>query len=243
MKFREARPSDGPAIRTVARASLQASYSLSPGAIESAVDSWYDDESIREKADDDTDLLLVGEDEGEIVGFSESVVVDDRGEIAWLHVAPAHRGRGIGGKLFERTREALDERGVEAIRGRVLQDNAEGNEFYERQGFSKVDESRVEMDARVHVENVYGEDPAAAGELTPIAGPEDQQLFVDETGGDRGSLGPFYAVHTDPEGATRYGFYCSNCGTLANSMDPMGRIECDTCGNRRKPTRWDAAYL
>jgi len=26
-------------------------------------------------------------------------------------------------------------------------------------------------------------------------------------------------------------------------MDAMGRMECGTCGNQRRPTRWDSAYL
>jgi len=41
----------------------------------------------------------------------------------------------------------------------------------------------------------------------------------------------------------RYGYYCGNCDRLANAMDSMGRVECNECGNARKPTRWDAAYL
>jgi len=243
MQFREATPADGPAVREVARASLQASYSLSPGAIESAVATWYDDEAIAEKLADETYLLLVAEEDGDAVAFSESLVLDDRGEVEWLHVSPAHRGRGIGSDLFERTREALHERGVDVVFGRVLQDNAEGNEFYEHYGLTKVDEVEVEIDDHVHIENVYVEEPEVGAELTPVAGPDGRELFVDETDADRGSMGPFHVVYTDPDGRQRYGFFCSNCESLANSMDPMGRIECDNCGNRRKATRWDAAYL
>jgi ribosomal protein S27AE len=50
-------------------------------------------------------------------------------------------------------------------------------------------------------------------------------------------------VFAEEEVDDRYGYFCSNCNTLANAMDSMGRIECDSCGNVRKPLRWDAAYL
>ncbi|WP_245626069.1 DUF5816 domain-containing protein, partial [Haloparvum sedimenti] len=38
------------------------------------------------------------------------------------------------------------------------------------------------------------------------------------------------------------GFYCGNCGSLDTAMDTMGRIECNECGNIRKPEEWDAAH-
>ncbi|WP_268105905.1 DUF5816 domain-containing protein, partial [Natronomonas gomsonensis] len=37
--------------------------------------------------------------------------------------------------------------------------------------------------------------------------------------------------------------YCGNCDTLITSMDTMGRLSCEECGNQLKPTRWDAAYM
>lgn len=243
MKFREAEPADAAAIREVARESLQASYSLSPSTIDDAVERWYADDVVAGKIEDEEDLLLVGADDGEVVAFSESVLVEDRGDVQWLHVAPGRRGEGIGNDLYEHTDERLRERGTKTIRGRVLRDNAEGNEFYERYGLSKVGETEVEIGDDTYIENVYVQEPRGADEVRPISGPGDRELFVDEGEADRGADGPFYPVYTDPECNERYGYQCGNCGNLANSMDTMGRIECESCGNFRKPTRWDAAYL
>lgn len=243
MEFREAEPDDAAAIREVARESLQASYSLSPSTIDDAVERWYGADAVEEKTADEEDLLLVAEDDGEVVAFSESVLVGDRGDVQWLHVAPGRRGEGIGDSLYERTDEYLRERGAETIRGRVLQDNAEGNEFYERYGLTKVGETEVDIGDDTYVENVYVEEPDQRARMRVVTGPGDRELFVDEGDADRGADGPFYVVYSDPEGQEKYGYLCGACDSLANSMDSMGRIECESCGNFRKPTRWDAAYL
>ena len=62
------------------------------------------------------------------------------------------------------------------------------------------------------------------------------------TTGDRGSKGPFLAAFDDADGTDRYGWFCANCESVDTAMDAMGRIECNVCGNRRKPTEWDAAH-
>ena len=67
-------------------------------------------------------------------------------------------------------------------------------------------------------------------------------LFVDRSDADRGSKGPFYVVYTSDEATRRWGYFCGNCETFDNAMDTMGRIECNTCGNIRKPEEWDAAH-
>lgn len=72
--------------------------------------------------------------------------------------------------------------------------------------------------------------------------PEGQTVFVAEDEAEVGSKGPFYVVYTADDRADRWGFYCSNCETLNNAMDPMGRIVCNECGNTRKPEEWDAAH-
>ena len=73
-------------------------------------------------------------------------------------------------------------------------------------------------------------------------GPDDRPLFVNRDETETGSKGPFYLVYTDDAGATRWGYFCSNCETFDNAMDTMGRIQCNVCGNVRKPEEWDAAH-
>ncbi|USZ68056.1 DUF5816 domain-containing protein [Halorussus salilacus] len=67
-------------------------------------------------------------------------------------------------------------------------------------------------------------------------------VYVAREEGERGSKGPFFVVYTGDAGEDRYGYFCGNCEQIDNAMDPMGRIECNVCGNIRKPTEWDAAH-
>lgn len=67
-------------------------------------------------------------------------------------------------------------------------------------------------------------------------------VYVSTRDGDRGSKGPFLVAYESPEADRRYGWFCLNCESVDNAMDPMGRIKCNVCGNFRKPTEWDAAH-
>ncbi|MFC7249688.1 GNAT family N-acetyltransferase [Halomicroarcula sp. GCM10025324] len=242
MNIRTAEPADRPAIRDVARRSLQASYSLGPQAITSAIEEWYDEDRLDEIMADEDHTVLVADRDGQVVAFSESVVPgDDTGTLLWLHVDPAHRGEGIASELFEETRDHLTDLGAAHLDGRVLADNVEGNAFYTDRGFDQVGTDEVEIDGRTYVENIYAE--AEQWGREPIEADDGRTVYIDHDNSERGSIAPFNVVFVDEEGQDRYGYFCSNCNTLANSMDSMGRIECDSCGNVRKPLRWDAAYL
>jgi ribosomal protein S18 acetylase RimI-like enzyme len=241
MNVRTATVEDAPAIRQIAQASMRASYSLSPGTIEGAVDEWYDDDALADRLDDEAELFLVAEDDEDgIVAFSESLFVDDRGDILWIHVDPIYRGSGVGSELFDATRAGLIDRGASFVRGLVLADNAVGNDFYEREGFTKAGERTVDIDGDDYIENIYVDQEPAEMTVEDETG---RQLYVDRADSDRGSLGEFHVVFSDPDHTEKYGFHCGNCGALVTAMDSMGRMECDSCGNRRKPTRWDAAYM
>jgi len=242
MEIREATRADRPAIRDVARRSLEASYSLAPAAITSAIEEWYDENRLQEMLADDEKLLLVAADEGQVVAFSDSAVTgESTGELFWLHVDPDHRRGHLGQDLFEATRERLAEMGGEYIHGRVLADNVGGNTFYERQGLQKVGEEEVDIGGTTYVENVYAEVDRTGTE--PLTVDDGLTVYVDHENQETGSVAPFHVVYTDEAGEDIYGYWCSKCENLANAMDAMGRIQCDNCGNARKPTRWDAAYL
>ena len=240
MNVREATVSDGPAVRSIAVRSMEASYSLSPSTIENAIGRWYGVEGFAERIDDDDVLVLLAELEGEPVAFSESVAAGDRGDIHWLHVAAMYRGKGIGRELYEATRDRLEDAGAETIRGLVLADNSEGNRFWEAQGLTKAGEGSVEIDGTTFVENVYVDREAI--DLEPVV-VDGRELYVDRSDADRGSADDFYSVYDDEARETKYGYYCGACRTLVTSMDAMGRLECPECNNARKPTRWDAAYM
>jgi ribosomal protein S18 acetylase RimI-like enzyme len=241
MKIRQAQPRDRPAIRDVARRSLQASYPLGPKTITGAIEEWYEEGRLSEILDDENQLLLVADVDGQVVGFSESTITgEETGELLWLHVDPDYRAEDCGEQLFEATRDRLADRGVATLQSRVLADNHEGNAFYEHQGLSKVGETEVEIDGDPYVENVYAETEHEDVEAIEL---DDGTVYVHHEATERGSLSAFHLVYAGRGTDDLYGYWCSKCGTLANAMDAMGRIRCDTCGNARKPTRWDAAYL
>jgi len=241
MSIREVAADDGESIRDVAQRSMEASYSLSPSAIEARVEQWYSEETFEEKFDDDDVLFLVVERDDEVVAFSESVLVDEQGDILWLHVMPMYRGEGIGEELFEATVETLEAAGADTVRGLVLADNSEGNAFYEKHGLTKAGEGTVEIDGTEYKENIYvRQDPVG---LEPLTTPDGESLFLDSTDSLRGSKASFHTVYSDPERETKYGYFCTNCELLVTSMDAMGRLECNECGNISKPTRWDSAYM
>lgn len=252
MDIREAGTADGDAIRQIARDSMESSYSLSPRAIEGAVTQWYDDDTLKTKFDEKDTLFLVAESEGEIRGFSESDLVAEggNGDLLWLHVDPAHRGTGIGTQLFEQTRETLLDMGAAQLRAKVIEDNEEGNAFYEDFGFVRVGTDEVEIDDEPYIENIYMDSDHAVVDVEPdtiresVTTPDGREMYVNEEHIERGSKGPFFTAYTDPEFAEedKYGYFCANCETLDNAMDTMGRVKCNECGNLRKATRWDATY-
>jgi len=78
--------------------------------------------------------------------------------------------------------------------------------------------------------------------MRPISTDAGTTVYVDRSEGDRGSKGPFLVAYESTDGTDRYGWFCTNCESLDNAMDSMGRINCNVCGNFRKPTEWDAAH-
>ena len=248
MEFRHATASDASAVRSLARASLDASYSsfLSPETIETAVDEWYDDEAFEALVEEKDSTVLVAVDD-EPIAFSQSAIVGRRdpvGEIQWLHVHPDHRSGGTGSRLLARTREALLDDGAGTIHGVVLAENEAGNAFYESHGFELAGSRETEIAEETYTENRYvssGEEYSPSGRQAHEA--EGETVYVDFAEPARGSIAPFYTAYETAAGTERYGWYCGECESLSTAMDAMGRIECTSCGNRRKATRWDAAYL
>lgn len=249
VQYRTATAADVSGIRSVARASIAASYghALADDVIEQAVETWYSaDELDTELADDDATFVVASTDDG-IVGFAQSYYVNRRepvGEIDWLHVHPDHRGVGIGAGLLERVETRLRSRGVERIEGRVLVANEAGGAFYEGQGFTAAGERDVAIGDTEFTERLYSKftdsDEQVLTEARTTSDGERVYVAYDES--DRASDAPLYTTYADRERDERVGFLCGACGELVDTMDSMGRVEC-TCGNRRKATRWDAAYL
>ncbi len=250
MQIRPAEQADIDGIRQLARVSTEASYghALDEAVIAEAVESWYGQEELGEEIEDDNAVFLVADDDKEIVGFVQSYLVERRepvGEIDWLHVAPDERGRGIGHDLLTRCERELRGHGVERIEGRVLTANEAGTEFYEEEGFNTAGERGVDIGEETFTERVYSKFLDGTGDqlLTERRTDEDGNvMYVALDEADRGGKAPFYVTYDDRERTERRGFLCGACDGVVETMDAMGRAECH-CGNRRKATRWDSAYL
>ncbi|SFS75243.1 GNAT family N-acetyltransferase [Halostagnicola kamekurae] len=250
MDFREATEEDVDEIRRVARDSLESLYTdfLSEETVSGALEQWYGD-SFAEDVRDDHTLFLVVERDGEIAGFSQSVLVGQRygtGQLLWLHVHPDHRSSGVGVRLLVRTRERLLEEGADQVRCFVLADNEGGNRFYEDHGFERAGQREVDIGDETFTENIYAESGTEEDEDWEAVDQREidgENVYVSYGEAVRGSKSPFYPAYGTDELEDRYGWLCGNCDSIDNAMDTMGRIECNSCGNRRKATRWDASYL
>jgi ribosomal protein S18 acetylase RimI-like enzyme len=247
MEFREAEPGDGGDIRSVALASLHASYDdvLGEETVDEAFENWYDPDVLAADLDSDELAFVVAEDDdGSVVGFSHVHVrhEQDEGRIQWLHVHPDNRGSGVGSRLLEHTRDVLQARGIGHVSGEVLADNVAGNEFYRGHGFSLRDQYTVEVGGRFVAENVYDDAEVEPADLEPVETPEGT-MYADMSDEHRGKHAPWYPVYRSEDGTRRYGWFCAGCESVDNAMDAMGRVQCNDCENARKPERWDAAYL
>lgn len=253
MELREAKRTDVEAVREVARQSLQTSYAhfLEEGTIDDAVDQWYGEGRLEDLISDEADdvYIPVLEVDGEIVAFAQCYLVEfpERvGEIHWLHVDPNHRGEGYGSRLYDHVREHLEDEGVNRFKGFVFAENEAGNEFYERRGFESAYTHTQEIADEEFVENVWVDVPEGEQYRRAVEPHEDEEgntLYVAYREASVGSKGAFHVSYLDEDLESRYGWFCSVCESFDNAMDPSGRVVCNDCGNVRKATRWDAAYL
>ncbi len=156
MTVRPAGPDDIDAVRRVAERSWATDYPdiLSRETAEAAAEEWYDADSLAEELDAERTLLSVAENEA-VVGFVHATWNDDEGYILRLYVHPDRRGEGFGRELLTETRAALADRGVDRLNAMVLAANDSGNEFYERFGFERADESETVIDGDRYRENRY----------------------------------------------------------------------------------------
>lgn len=250
MDLRAATQSDLDDIRTVAAASLDASYghALDADLRERAVEDWYGEAGLADDLTADDSVIVVAVDDGDVVAFAQAYLVEkpDRvGRIDWLHVHPDARGRGVGEELLHHVESELEDRGATRLEGRVLEANADGVEFYEAFDYEASGERHLTVGDDDLAERTFVKYPEGSGRIDLIEAYDTEQgttVFVAYDESDRGSKGPFYATYLDEHREERFGYLCGNCEGFDVNMDSMGTAQCENCGNRRKPTRWDATY-
>lgn len=250
MNIREADREDLETIRSIARDSLCSAYTdfLEEETVERAVDGWYDEDFRTKLTDDENTYVYIVEDDEGPIGFAECEIVGERqtvGKINWLHIAPDRRRSGAGVRLMVRAREELHEAGADQVKAFALAENDGGNAFYANHGLERAGTYEVDIGGETYTENVYVDSAFDDGDWRAIEEleVEGERMHVSFGEVTRGSKAPFYPTYESGDAEVRYGWFCGGCNSLDNAMDAMGRIECNRCGNRRKPTRWDSSYL
>lgn len=251
MNVRPAEPEDWNRIRDLSEQSFQASYSLSPGQIETVLETAFSEEVLTARATDPDVLLLVAEDEvddrTEIVGFADADLGD--GTLNWLHVDPTARGGGVGTRLFEQVREAVADED-QSLTVNVLEEASEGGEFFTKFGLTTRDTEELEFGSETLFAHVYAEGggPDDAPNTPNVDVPErvsveDQTVYLDSDEEIPGTEAPFFRVFESDQRDDQYGFFCSNCGSTDVSADGLDGLECGNCGNTHLADEWDGAYL
>ena len=92
---------------------------------------------IERKLADSGELLLVGEEDGRLVGTIMAGYDGHRGWINYLGVHPSQRGRGLGRALMEAAEERLRALGCPKINLQIRDDNPEALAFYEAIGYTR----------------------------------------------------------------------------------------------------------
>ncbi|WP_122088032.1 GNAT family N-acetyltransferase [Halalkalicoccus subterraneus] len=250
MEITDATEEDVETVKDVARRSMEASYALSPDAIEGILNDQFNPDRLADLIENEESVLLVAKDEGHVGGFVEAEINGEKGTLHWLHVATEFRGMGMGSGLFEAARDRLHEAGVESVRARELSDNAEGQGFFEYFGFEKAEQERIEIASEDLIVDIFAENESETededetdSEPQETVETDDGTVHIDRSEELAGESGPFFVAYADEEYDEQYGFYCGNCESIVEAVDSMDRIECGTCGNLNKPDEWDGGYL
>jgi ribosomal protein S18 acetylase RimI-like enzyme len=92
----------------------------------------------------DSELCLVAEYDGQIVGFALGTTVEKQhsawkyGYLVWIGVRPGLQKGGAGHKLFDELRQRMVEQGVRMMIIDTDADNEAGLRFFKKQGFDNI---------------------------------------------------------------------------------------------------------
>ena len=94
------------------------------------------EEGIRKFLERNPETCFVAENDGMVIGVIIAGNDGRRGYIYHTAVNPLFRGRGTGRKLVESAMNALKEAGINKVALVVFGRNKDGNEFWEKMGFT-----------------------------------------------------------------------------------------------------------
>lgn len=93
--------------------------------------SFWTHEQLEKWCESRTDVLLVAEDDGKIIGFSLYATHIPTGKVTWenLYVDPSARGKDVGKSLIQEAHRLLKEKGYSYV---VLQNNSNDQERFSK---------------------------------------------------------------------------------------------------------------
>ncbi|MFO7936781.1 MAG: N-acetyltransferase [Kiritimatiellia bacterium] len=101
----------------------------------------WDEYEVTTLFNNDSELLLVAETGGRVVGFALGTTIEkarsawNYGHLLWLCIDPEYARTGIGSRLFERFREEVASQGVRMMLVDTQADNRPAIDFFRRKGF------------------------------------------------------------------------------------------------------------
>ncbi|MDA3903152.1 MAG: GNAT family N-acetyltransferase [Desulfuromusa sp.] len=104
----------------------------------------WDEYEITTLFNSDSELCIVAELDGEVVGFALGTTVEKQksawkyGYLVWIGVRPGLQKCGAGNKLFDEIRERMVEQGVRMVIIDTDADNEAGIGFFKKQGFDNI---------------------------------------------------------------------------------------------------------
>jgi ribosomal protein S18 acetylase RimI-like enzyme len=164
MTIREATRDDIPGIARVHVDSWRATYRgivpdsfLDSQTYESRAAGWQNEFPSPESGG----FLYVAEVAGEVVGFARGGPARQRlpgfdGELYSIHVAPRHKGKGLGSALLKAVARRLRERGFATMMLWMFRDNTPARRFYESHGGEVVGEKTFEIEGETMYDVAYG---------------------------------------------------------------------------------------
>jgi phosphinothricin acetyltransferase len=142
-RLRRARPADGPALSAIYRPAVESSAVTFE---ESAPDAATMAARVRERDDRYPWLVADGrgtDEDGRVVGYAAAGAFDDRGAYRWsvttsVYVDAAHRGSGVGSRLYRALLDVLATQGFVNAYALVTEPNPPSTALHRSFGFEPV---------------------------------------------------------------------------------------------------------
>ncbi len=120
ISYREMKPEDADAVEVVEKASFSMPWSRK--------DFW-------EHAANERTIYLLAVDDGKVVGYAGTWILDDEAQITNVAVAPEYRGQKVGEGLMENLIKEAKKRGAARMTLEVRPSNAAALALYKKFGF------------------------------------------------------------------------------------------------------------